>query len=303
MKPRKTHITGMMDEVLEEKGESPPHPVETFTDNASRILLLPLESIRPNPRQPRRFFDEEKIRELAESIKDRNLLQPIVVKRLEARTFLLVAGERRFRAYQLARQNMEKSGRFDRIPAIVREDDELELSIIENLQREDLRPLEEAEGLRALIDKFEYTQEELARKIRKSQPAINESLRLNDLPEDIKTDCHKAPHEYPKSILLAVVREKDPEKMKALWKLIRERGLTVAGARKKKKGDKQQPKRDGIEVFCSKLDKISRQLEILDTSTSDVSEKARMGQSISALIKAAERVLNRIYGEQEKAPP
>ena len=295
MASKRPSVIGLMDQHSEKNGEAPEHPVETFVNCQARVLLLPLDCIKPNPNQPRKHFDNEKIKELAESIIDRTLLQPVIVKPLGKGLFLLVAGERRFRAYQYAGRRSDHPQRFMKIPAIVREDDELELAIIENLQREDLRPLEEAEGLRALIDKFKYTQDELARRIRKSQPAISEALRLNDLPHDIKADCHETPYEYSKSLLLTVVREKNPERMQKLWQLIREKGLTVAGARKKAKGGKRQPRRPGVEVFCSKLDKITRQLEILDTSTLDISEKARTGQSLSDLITAAQHVLNRIY--------
>src|SRR5262249_26969776 len=118
------------------------------------LTLLPLRDVRPNPDQPRKHFDQSKLDELATSIKAHGLLQPIVVRRVTD-GYELLAGERRFRAAQLAG--------IERLPALVREvDDPLEIALIENLQREDLSPLEEAEGLAALIARHGYSHREVA---------------------------------------------------------------------------------------------------------------------------------------------
>src|SRR5882672_7759080 len=129
------------------------------------LTLLPLRDVRANPDQPRKHFDEEKIAELSASIKAHGLLQPIVVRRV-ADGFELIAGERRLRAAQRAE--------IDRLPALVREvEDPLELALIENLQREDLSPLEEAEGLADLIARHGYSHQALAELLGKSRPYVS----------------------------------------------------------------------------------------------------------------------------------
>lgn len=145
------------------------------------VRRLPLDSIGPNPYQPRKAFDPEKLAELAESFKSRGMLQPILVKR-EGVGYLLVAGERRFRAAKLAGLNV--------VPAMVLEDleqtDMLQIALIENLQREDLNPLETAQAYQALIDDCGLTQAQLADRVGKNRASVANTLRLLSLPQNIK---------------------------------------------------------------------------------------------------------------------
>ncbi len=148
-------------------------------EDSAEIRELPLAQISPNPFQPRRVFDETLLQELAESIKQHGVIQAVTV-RPRGNGYELVVGERRFRAAKMAG--------LKEIPAVVRDlaDSELmEISIIENLQREGLNPVDEAEGLRQLMDRLGYTQEKLAAKVGKSRPYVANSLRLLSLPEDI----------------------------------------------------------------------------------------------------------------------
>ena len=148
----------------------------------SEVASLSLDSVVPNPFQPRREFNEEEIRELAASIGANGLLQPVVVRSAPApNTWELVAGERRFRA-------VTRLG-WSELPAIVRQvDDEtmLVLALVENLQRRDLDALEEAEGYKVLLDKFDRTQEEIALAVGKSRAAVTNTLRLLKLPVRIR---------------------------------------------------------------------------------------------------------------------
>ena len=139
-----------------------------------------VSEIVPNPDQPRRHFDEEALTSLAESIRRHGLLQPLVVRRIAGR-FELIAGERRLQAAK--RANLES------VPVIIRDarpEDRLELALIENLQRENLTPLEEAEAYRHLMDAYGLTQEEIAQRVGKSRPAITNTLRLLALPDAVK---------------------------------------------------------------------------------------------------------------------
>jgi ParB family chromosome partitioning protein len=142
--------------------------------------LVPVRDIVPNPDQPRRHFAEEALGSLSDSIRRHGLLQPLVVRRVNGRWELL-AGERRLRA--AGRAGLEK------VPVIVREtrdEDRLELALIENVQRENLTPLEEAEAYRQLIDRYDLTQDEIAARVGKSRPAITNTLRLLGLPDAVK---------------------------------------------------------------------------------------------------------------------
>ena len=145
-------------------------------ETAGKPLLLPISHISPNPDQPRKDFDKEALAELAASIKTYGVLQPIVVTEVKKDLYLIIAGERRWRAATLAG--------LTEIPAFVRnteKGDILELALIENIQRENLNGLEEAISYRALMDEFGYTQEQLSQKMGKSRPYIANSLRLLSL--------------------------------------------------------------------------------------------------------------------------
>src|SRR5438093_4787270 len=144
---------------------------------------IPIDQIEPNPRQPRKMFDVVALDELALSIKASGVIQPIVVRRGLAGRWQLIAGERRWRA---ARQ-----AGLERIPAIIREAtdaESLELALVENLLREDLNPMEEAEAYRNLLAQFSWTQEQLAQRIGRDRTSIANALRLLRLPDEIQAD-------------------------------------------------------------------------------------------------------------------
>jgi ParB family chromosome partitioning protein len=142
---------------------------------------LPLETIRPGRYQPRSVFDEEKLGELADSIRAQGVVQPVVVRPLGDGEFELIAGERRWRAAQLAE--------IDEIPAVVRDvpdEASVAMALIENIQREDLNPLEEATALRRLIDDFQMTHQEAADAVGRSRAAVSNLLRLLELMQEVK---------------------------------------------------------------------------------------------------------------------
>lgn len=142
---------------------------------------VPIDRVAPNPFQPRSRFDEASLKELADSIKAAGVLQPVLVRRIADGTYQLVAGERRFRAAQLAG--------FEAIPAIVREVDDrqmLELAIIENVQREDLNPIDEAKGYQALVSRVGLTHEEISARVGKHRTAVTNALRLLGLPVEVQ---------------------------------------------------------------------------------------------------------------------
>ena len=145
------------------------------------VVELRLTDVEPNRSQPRKQFDEEKLQELADSIATYGVLQPIVVKKMENGFYQLIAGERRWRASRMAGVKT--------IPALIRsysDQEAMEIAMIENLQREDLNPIEEARGYQEIIRLFGMKQEELAKKMGKSRPAITNALRLLRLPDSIQ---------------------------------------------------------------------------------------------------------------------
>lgn len=149
--------------------------------SAALVHDIPVEMIEPNPHQPRRHFDHAQLEELITSIKEHGILQPLVVTAKEDGTYELIAGERRFRASKIA--GLKK------VPVIVRnatEQQKLELALIENIQRQELNPIEEAHAFTRLLQEFQLTQEELAGRVGKSRPTIANTIRLLQLPGEIQ---------------------------------------------------------------------------------------------------------------------
>ena len=156
-------------------------PEAMKTDASENLHLLPISQVECNANQPRKRFDDEALAELADSIREHGILQPLTVRRLSSGYYQIVAGERRWRAARLAG--------LEEVPAIVIEADErkmTELALIENLQREDLDPLEEAEGYKKLIDAYHMTQDEVAERVGKSRPAVANALRLLGLCPEVR---------------------------------------------------------------------------------------------------------------------
>ncbi len=150
------------------------------TESSGTLMTLRLSDVEPNKNQPRKNFDAELLSELAESIKEHGVLQPIVVRSVPGGVYQIIAGERRWRASRIAG--------LSEIPALILEADDnktLEVALIENLQRKDLSTIEEAQGYRALIVQFGLTQEEVATRVGKSRSAVTNALRLLNLPEAV----------------------------------------------------------------------------------------------------------------------
>ena len=251
------------------------------------LTLVPLRDVRPNPDQPRKHFDEEKIGELSASIKTHGLLQPIVVRR-GAEGFELLAGERRFRAAQLAG--------IDRLPALVRDvDDPLEIALIENLQREDLSPLEEAEGLATLIARHGYSHREVADLIGKSRPYVSNTLALVRLPAAVKADLGREGTDVSREILMGVAREEDPEAALALWRRLQLDLLSVRRFREEKAGTR--PERPAVAEVLSACRRLNRALARLLADDVPAAAAPRLARALRRTRRLVERQLGAV------APP
>jgi ParB family chromosome partitioning protein len=215
--------------------------------------------IRPNPNQPRVQFDEDALDELAESIRLRGVLQPILL-RPDGDDYMIIAGERRWRAAQRARLHA--------IPAIVREIDETttsELALIENIQRQDLNPLEEAEGYRQLIQRHGHTQDEVGRIVHKSRSHVANLLRLLDLPDFVRQSLLQG--DISMGHARAVATSEDPED---LTREIIAKGLSVRQAEARARRERARPgpgadigrasARNAAKVVDADLEVLERQL-------------------------------------------
>ena len=204
------------------------HYVEELTqDRLSHVgRLLPIEKLDPNPDQPRTEIGD--LSELTASIREKGVLEPLLVRPRLGR-WMIIAGERRWRA--------AKTAGLTELPCIEMDVDDsavAEIALIENMQRKDLTPWEEADGLRALCERFGYTHEDVARKVGKSRSTVTEALSIASIPEKIREVCRDA-EITSKSLLLQIVRQPDDDSMRAMAQQIAAQGLTRDGARKARK--------------------------------------------------------------------
>lgn len=305
-------------------GENTSPAVEKAQEPASAAQELLIKNIAANPYQPRCNFDEEKLQELAASIKEFGVVQPVVVRK-KGRSYELVAGERRLRAATLAG--------LTKVPAIVKDYDDakmMEIALIENIQRHDLNPIEEAQGLRRLMQEFKLTQEQTAEKVGRSRSAVTNILRLLNLPEQVQKQiingvltmgqakqllglpkqeqmCEVAEaiiaNGWSSRMTEEVVRKlKEGKKLKIVRELIEEEA-------KNKDNKEKKPKREPTEndIFCHDFEQ--RLVEFLGTKVKVVpklDEQGRQGGTIHIEYYSAED-LERIYevlqqGRHEEKP-
>lgn len=293
-------------------GENTSPAVEKAQEPASAAQELLIKNIAANPYQPRCNFDEEKLQELAASIKEFGIVQPVVVRK-KGRSYELVAGERRLRAAGLAG--------LTKVPAIVKDYDDakmMEIALIENIQRHDLNPIEEAQGLRRLMQEFKLTQEQTAEKVGRSRSAVTNILRLLNLPEQVQKQiingvltmgqakqllglpkpeqmCEVAEaiiaNGWSSRMTEEVVRKlKEGKKLKIVRELIEEEAKNNDNKEKK-------PKREPTEndIFCHDFEQ--RLVEFLGTKVKVVpklDEQGRQGGTIHIEYYSAED-LERIY--------
>ena len=213
------------------------HFVDEVTSQRSESIgrMMDIRRVQPNPHQPRKEFGD--LSEMVASIKEKGILEPILVRSHDGH-YQIIAGERRYQAARLAG--------LQRIPCIEVDVDTrgmLEISLIENLQRRDLTPFEEAGAIQQLCDRFRYTHEEIAKKLGKSRTVITEVLSLNRIPEDVQERCRQADI-VSKSMLLQIVRLPTAEEMHAMIDKIDAVGMTREEARDYKRDQRQAKRRN-----------------------------------------------------------
>ncbi len=240
-----------------------PKAAEEKTADGQGVLRLKIRDIEPNPDQPRKVFDKEKLQALADSISEHGLIQPVLVKKTDNGMHIIIAGERRWRAAKLAG--------LTEIPCILGEYSErevMELALIENLQREDLNPIEEAEGYRRLMEVFALTQEEVAKRVGKSRSAVANSVRLINLSDKLKSMVSSGELSQGHARALLPL-EKEADRLALAEKIIKEdlnvrQAENAVSAILKAKGEKpaRKPADKNIENYFKNLaEDLSSRLE------------------------------------------
>jgi ParB family transcriptional regulator, chromosome partitioning protein len=220
------------------------HYVESLTSYSGAAVgrMIPVEQIRPNPEQPRKALGD--LRELTESIREKGVLEPLLVRFMPREDcYYIISGERRYHAARAAGLR--------EVPAIEKMADDaetLEIALIENIQRKDLTPFEEADGLQRLAEQFDYTHEDVAKKLGKSRSSVSEMLMLRNIPDAIRKKCIE--HGIvAKSLLLQIAKQQTDKKMLEMLTRILQGGLTRDEARKERAEEKGGPQRPQPFIF------------------------------------------------------
>jgi ParB family transcriptional regulator, chromosome partitioning protein len=265
-------------------------------EQTRNILYCGIEEVAPNRSQPRKRFEESKLQELAESIREKGILEPLIVRRV-GDGYEIVVGERRWRAAQ-------KAG-LKEVPVLVREFEErdaLEISLIENLQRESLNPIEEADGFRRLMEEFGMNQEEVALRVGKDRTTVANTLRLLRLPPEIRE--HLLQSRMTPGHARAILSLESPDRQMQLCEAILQKGLSV---REAEALAKRYSGRSGRPAAGRKKDELESQMKAIEDSL-----RQRLGTKVRILQKGRkgrveieyyspedlERVVEAILGEQ-----
>lgn len=268
--------------LAQDQGPTAEHPADLNDYPEGSFLRVAVDLVQPNPYQPRQHFDPDKLAELAQSIKDKGVLQPILVRRTETGDIFLVAGERRLRAAKLAG--------LDKIPAVVTKGHPAEIALIENLQREDLSPLEEAEALARMATEFNYTQEQLATLLGKAKSTISEALSLNRLPPAIKEEVRRA-ELYPRRLLVEIAKQDSEDKMMALFQQVKAAGLKSDQVRQLTRPQVIN-RRPPLTVLLEKVRSLTNHLARLEMNRLSASERLTLLTSLQNLEQTLRRFLD-----------
>lgn len=219
----KTGLGRGLSSLIPDKNDKPVQAVDGSKEKVSEldsVLEVAIDQVHHNPRQPRQNFSSEDLEDLVGSIKQHGILQPLLVSVRDDGQYELIAGERRLRS--------AKEAGLSKVPVVARsvnDQEKLELALIENIQRQDLNALEEAVAYKSLIDEFEMTQEEVARRVGKARPTVANTVRLLDLPEEMQDALREG--KLSRSHARTLLAEDDQEKQKQLFQAILGGGVTV----------------------------------------------------------------------------
>jgi ParB family chromosome partitioning protein len=244
-----------------------------------KLYILPIIDFKEDPDQPRKYFEPQALAELAESINKHGILQPVLFREGEQGYLIIVSGERRLRAARMAN--------ILAIPGIFTEGDPAEIALVENIQRQDLNAIEEAEAMDRVIKQHGYSQDNLAGIMGKSPTAISETLSLNKLPQEIRDECRKDPT-VPKNILIAIARNKQERSMLTQYRKFREQ-QQLAGVKKTRTGGK----RTKAETFVNTIAATEQKISSLEIQSLSADDQVMVNQAMSSLRDTLDGVLAR----------
>jgi ParB family transcriptional regulator, chromosome partitioning protein len=257
------------------------HYVETLTSfsGASVGRMIPIDKIRPNPDQPRKNIGD--VRELADSIREKGVLEPLLVRFVPREdTYYIISGERRYHASKVAGLH-----ELPCIEKIADDAETLELALIENLQRKDLTPFEEADGLQRLADQFDYTHDDIAKKIGRARSSVTETMSLRVIPDDVRNACIESAI-ISKSLLLQVARQPSEKKMHEMVHRIAQGGMTRDEARRARQEDSSIAPRPQPYVFDYKAgdDSFHARIQFRKSHVS----REELGTALRAILREIE---------------
>ena len=253
--------------------------VENDTGDTSSVTLR-ISEREPNREQPRKYFDEEALTELADSIRQHGVIQPLLVRPMENGTYQLVAGERRWRASRMAG--------LTEVPVVIKDLSEIEameLALIENLQRQDLNPIEEAVGFQQLMERYSMTQEQVASRVGKSRPAVANALRLLNLPEQVVAMVQSG--EVSPGHARALLKLEDEEQILEIAKKIQKGRYSVRDVEKLTKKKLEEPK----DIPAQAPERIPTEADWLDNffREMELALEAELGRKVSVTVKGKDK--------------
>lgn len=243
---------------------------EKDSTSIDKVMYIDINDIKPNDNQPRKHFNEEKIQELASSIIEHGIIQPLVLRKIDNERYEIVAGERRWRAARAA--GLEK------VPSIIRDftdEENMVIAIIENMQREDLNSIEEAEGLRQMIETYGFTQEEVSRSVSKSRPYITNALRLLKLPQNIQEKL--ANGQISPGHGRALLAAKDKQYQEKLCNRIINEGLSVRKTEELANNFKTKKTEKSKAIKDANVLQVERELKEIYGTKVSISTKGKKG--------------------------
>ena len=251
---------------------------------ALQIEEVKLSDITPDPGQPRKLMDERALHELADSIKEHGVIQPILLRKGEDGQNMIVAGERRFKASEIAGRKT--------IPAIFTTGNPVEIALVENLLREDLTPMEEAEAIDRLKRESNYTSRKIAKFLGKAENTVSETLFILNLPKSVKKDLENNPN-VPKRILVRIASLKDPKKMAGAWRKYKSGDIT---REKISKGDGADKRSNKKTVLLRFLKTSTKSLAEIETDNMSEDDKNDVRGELESLEREIRNMLEKLNG-------
>jgi len=278
-------LEGQNTRLAEHTGRFRSHPITQDDDHGVSFFNIDVSMISTDPDQPRKHFDPASLSELCESIKQKGVLQPVLIRKDVEGKIWIVAGARRYRAAMMAG--------LERIPAILTKGIPHEIALVENLQREDLVPIEEAEALERLAVDYRYTHEDLSQAIGKARSTITEVLSLNKLPESIKSECRSA-NGYPRRLLVEIAKCETEDEMVILFERVKKERFKSDHIRSLRKCRSDSLKESLAMTIRNRARQLSLSLSKLDMSAIDDGERQPLFDELTRLKETLDHMFENV---------